>query len=93
MVPAPLSLQVSEDGYKTNAHMGDCRWKCSQHGNGMPAEPHGQGRRPELSSEGRERDSFLGRGIGPCKGQEVGKEARAGRGEGARSSKMRQTSG
>lgn len=64
------------DSYETNTHMGDCRWKCGQQGKGMPAEPRGQGRHPELSSEGRER-SFLGRGTGPCKGQEVGRNGKA----------------
>lgn len=66
----------------------------------MPAEPQGQGRHPELSSEGRERDGFLGRGTARTKarrwagmGWDGGKAARAGRGEGARSSKMTQSSG
>lgn len=58
--------------------MDDCIWKYKQHGNGMLAEPHGQGALPELSSEGRDKESFLGRGTGPCKGQAVG---RGGKGE------------
>lgn len=37
----------------------------------MPAEFQGPGRLAELSSEGRERNSFLGRGTGLCKGPEV----------------------
>lgn len=61
-------------------HIDNCRRKGSQQGkSGGPTESQGQGRLPELSPKGRERNSFLGRGTDLCKGLEVGSNGKAER--------------
>lgn len=73
IVPAPLSLGVWGDRWKQR------HTQVLADGNAASTERrcrlrHGVKSCPELSSEGRARNSFLDRGTGPCKSQEVGRD-------------------
>ena len=83
-VPATLSsgktglkcLQAKDRQKKTDKNV------ASKEKEGAPAESQGPGRLDELSSEGRERNCFLGQGTGLCKCQKVGRNARLGGSQG-----------